>query len=146
MAAAFLLAGSVFVAIGGHLIAEEWRLARNGVSTDAIILSKEIREMAYRPARYEATYRFTVPEGAFEHRARLPYETWARLKERESAEVVYLPDRPAISRLAGAGRRMSSAALALFGCACLAAGTAIHRRRRSVSLQSHPNVPDWFHR
>ena len=133
MAAAFVLAGSIFIVIGAQPIAEEWRLARRGVSTDAIILSKVVTDLAYRPSRYEATYRFVVPEGAYEHRARLSYETWARLKEREPAEVLYLPDRPATSRLAGSPRRTFSAVMALSGFACLAAGAAIRRRPRENS-------------
>ena len=128
MAAAFVLAGSLFVVIGGQAMVEEWRLARHGVSTDAIILTKEINDRVYRPTIYEATYRFMVPEGAFEHRARLSYDTWARLKEREPAEVLYLPERPATSRLAGSHRRRSSA-LTLVGCACLLAGVRALRRR-----------------
>jgi hypothetical protein len=130
MAAAFLLAGSIFIVIGGRSIAEEWRLARHGVSTDAIILTKEIRDLAYRPASYEATYRFMVPEGAFENRARLSYETWVRLKEHDSAEVLYLPQQPATSRLTGSQRRMSPSSMALLGCACLLAGASLRRRRR----------------
>jgi hypothetical protein len=130
IAAAFLLAGSVFILIGGHATAEEWRLARNGVSTDAIILTKEVRNLAYRPMRYEATYRFMVPEGAFEHRARLSYETWGRLKERDLVEVRYLPQQPATSRLTGAQRRTSPSSMALLGCACLVTGAGLRRRRR----------------
>jgi hypothetical protein len=128
MAAALMLAGSLCLAIGGHAMAEEWRFARSGVSTDAIILTKEIKDLAYRPMRYEATYRFMVPEGAFENRARLPYDSWTRLKEREPAEVVYLPEWPATSRLAGSHRRTSSA-LTLAGCACLAAAARVISKR-----------------
>lgn len=89
------LIGCILILISGRSIREEWRFANDGVSTDGTILTKEIT-----PERnYEATYRFMVPEGVFEGRARLSYDDWARLAERQAVEVLYLPKQPARSRL-----------------------------------------------
>ena len=118
MAAALLVAGSILLAIGGRSISDEWRLARNGVSTDGTVLTKQIT-----PARnYEATYRFMVPEGVFENRSRLSYAEWSRLKERDAVEVLYIPKRPSTNRLAGAHQWIGTTVVALLGCVCLAAG------------------------
>ena len=113
--AIFLVVATPFVVAGVLQVAEEWRFARHGVSTDGMVLTKEIKRPGRNreSRRYDATYRVMVPEGAFENRVRLSYADWARLKEREAIEVVYLPERPASNRLAGSQPWLAAAFLTL---------------------------------
>jgi hypothetical protein len=131
-AAAFLLAGGMLLAIGGGSISEEWRLARHGVSTDGMILTKEVTAVR----TYAATYRFMVPEGVFEDRARVPYDDWMRLKEDQITEVLYLPERPAISRLAGPQRWLGPAVMMMLGGVCIAAGALLLPRRTGLRISN----------
>jgi hypothetical protein len=118
--------------------AEEWRFARHGVATDAMILTKEIKRSGrgQQSRRYEVTYRVMVPEGTFESRARVSHDAWSRLKEREGAEVLYLPQRPAANRLAGSREWIGAAVLALFGIVFFPVGaTFLHRSIRHARLE-----------
>lgn len=136
--AIFLVAATPIVVASLTLIAEEWRFARHGVSTDGMILTKEIKRSgrSQRTSSYEATYRVMVPEGAFEARAELSYDAWARLKERQAADVLYLPDRPATSRLAGTPRSMLPAFMALAGSVFFAIGaTFLNNSIRRARLE-----------
>lgn len=125
-----LLVATPIVAVTLLQLSEEWQFARSSVSTDGMILTKEIRRSGrgQRSRSYEATYRVMVPEGAFENRTQLTYDTWARLKEREAAEVRYLPERPARSRLAGSRPWMWPAFMALLGSVFFAMGATFLTR------------------
>ena len=122
--AIFLVVGTPLAVVGMMQLSEEWRFARSGVSTDGMILTKEIKRSGrgQRSRTYEATYRYMVPEGAFENRAQLSRDGWARLKEREAAEVFYLPDRPSSSRLAGPRPWMWATFMGVLGCVFFATG------------------------
>jgi hypothetical protein len=133
IAAALLLIGGICVVAGGRSISDEWRFARNGVSTDATILTKEIKHSRYRARRYEATYRFVVPEGVYESRTQLSYDAWMRLTERQPAEALYLPERPATSRLTDPQRRAKPVWTALLGGVFLMVGAVFLRR----SIRTH---------
>jgi hypothetical protein len=138
-AVAFLLAGAILSVVGGRSITEEWRFARSGVSTDGMILAKEINRSRRGLGRsYEATYRFMVPEGVFESRSRLSYDSWMRLKQGQAAEVLYLPEQPATNRLAGPRQWMGAALTALVGGALFAIGATFLYRR---PIACHPVNP-----
>ena len=130
LGAMFLVVATPFVVATLLQLLEEWRFARNGVSTDAVILTKEIKGSGRNPRSrgYEVTYRVTVPEGAFENRARLSLDAWSRLQERRPAEVLYLPERPASNRLAGSGGWMQPIVLGVLGFGCFGVGAAFLRR------------------
>lgn len=125
-----LLIATPIVAVTLLQVSEEWQFARRSVSTDGMILTKEIKRSGrgQRSPSYEATYRVMVPEGSFEHRTELSYETWARLTEGQAAEVRYLPDRPATSRLAGPRPWMWPAFMALLGSVFFAMGVTFLTR------------------
>ena len=128
--AIFLLVSTPLAVAGMLQVAEEWRFTRHGVSTDGMVLTKEITRPGRNreSRRYDATYRVMVPEGAFENRVRLSYADWARLKEREAVEVVYLPERPASNRLAGSQPWLAAAFLTLLGSGFFAIGATLLRR------------------
>jgi hypothetical protein len=109
---------------------EEWRFARHGVSTDGLVLTKEIKRSGrgQRSRTYEATYRLTVPEGAFENRVDVSFDTWSRLQERRTVEVLYLPDRPAQNRLKESKQWTGSAAIGLIGVAFFGMGATFFSR------------------
>ena len=128
LGAIFLVVSTPFVIITLVQIAEEARFARNGVSTDGMILTKEIKPARRnRKPGYEATYRLMVPEGAFENRAQLPFDVWSRLRERQSVEVRYLPERPAMSRLTGSREWVAAAVLGLVGFLMFGVGAVVFR-------------------
>jgi hypothetical protein len=128
--AIFVLVATPFAVAGILQVSEEWRFARHGVSTDGMVLTKEIvrpgRNQASR--QYDATYRVMVPEGAFENRVRLSYPDWARLKERQAVEVVYLPERPASNRLVASQPWLAAAVLPLLGSMFFAIGATLSYR------------------
>jgi hypothetical protein len=130
LGAMFLVVTTPIVAATMLGLVQEWRFVRDGVSTDAMVLTKEIVRSGRgnRTRSYEATYRFTVPEGAFEHRSRLPLDAWSRLTERQPAEVVYLPERPAASRLTDAKRPTELFVMAPLGAVFFAIGATCFRR------------------
>ena len=125
-----LLVATPLVVAGMLQVSEEWRFARQGVSTDAMVLTKEIKLPGrnQQSRKYDATYRVMLPEGAFENRVRLSYADWARLKEREAVEVVYLPEHPASNRLAGSRPWLAAAFLTLLGSLFFSIGATFLRR------------------
>ena len=132
-----LLVATPIVAVTLLQVSEEWQFVRSSVSTDGMILTKEIKRSGrgQRARSYEATYRVMVPEGAFENRAQLSYETWARLKEGQAVEVRYLPDRPATSRLVGPRPWIWPAFMALLGSVfCAIGATFLTRSLRQARL------------
>jgi hypothetical protein len=97
---------------------EDWRFAWDAVSTDGMILTKDIKRSrsGQRITSYGATYRFMVPEGTFEGRTKRSYADWVRLQERHPVEVLYLPDSPSESRIAGPRSWVRTTFPSLFGC------------------------------
>lgn len=82
-----------------------------------MVLTKEIERSGKRneTKRYHATYRFTVGERTFEGRDELSSEGWQRLREREPTDVLYRPNNPSSSRLAGSRPWFSKAFITLLG-------------------------------
>jgi hypothetical protein len=111
-------------------ILEEWRFARSGVSTDGMILTKDIMRSgrSTRSRGYGVTYRVMVPEGAFENRVAMPFDRWSRLNERQTVEVLYLPERPAMNRLTGSQEWKGAAVLGTIGSAFFLVGATMFRR------------------
>lgn len=134
MSAAFVLVGSLLILISGRSIRDELRFAYDAVSTDGTVLTKEIT-----PVRnYEATYRFMVPEGVFEGRARLSYDDWVRLEQRQAVEVLYLPKHPGRSRLAGPRPWRATDLIALAGFLLFVAGATSRTRFKRVRNLQQP--------
>jgi hypothetical protein len=137
--------GAIFVVVGAPLLVaavmqihEEWRFSHSAVSTDGIVLTKEIKRSGRgnRTKSYEATYRFMVPEGTFENRARLSSTDWARLKERQPVEVLYLPGTPSKGRVAGPRPWTWTTFISVLGCVFFVIGaTFLLRSIRQARLE-----------
>jgi hypothetical protein len=106
----FLLVGLPLFIVSLYLFYNDWRFSRDGRSTEGTVLAKEVRisrsdGRSDRPRRdtrhYEVSYRFTVDGKTLEGRDELSQGDWERLKERGPVGVLYLPQRPSSSRLAG---------------------------------------------
>jgi Protein of unknown function (DUF3592) len=112
-----LLLGSIAFLAGGSPLYNDWTFARQAASTQGMVLTKEIERFGRRneSKRYRATYRFTAAGRTFEGREELSFDGWQRLIEREPTEVLYLPNRPASSRLAGPRAWFWTAFIALLG-------------------------------
>jgi hypothetical protein len=124
----FLLASIAFLA-GGSPLYDDWNFAMHAVATKGMVLTKEIERYGKRndSKRYRATYRFTAAGRTFEGRSELSFDEWQRLIEREPAEVLYLSNTPAASRLAGPRPWLWKASIALLGAIFATIGGTILR-------------------
>ena len=104
-----LAVGLPFVLIGALLAVDERRFETEGRLVEAMgkNLTKGIRHV---------TYRFDTPHRQrFEGHGDVPEATWNALTERGPIQVVYLPDPPASSCIAGESKRMLLALFAFLG-------------------------------
>lgn len=118
----------------------EWQFSRNAISVPGLVLTKEIERSGKgnRTKHYEATYRFTADGRTFEDRTELAYDGWARLVEREPADVLFLPWRPSSSRLAGPRPWFVRTLVLLAGSIfALIGATVFVRSVRSARLEWH---------
>lgn len=144
----FLLGGLPFFVAGIFMFYDDWRFAQEARSTQGMVLTKEIRRSGEGRTRssetkhYEATYRFTVQGETLEGRDELSPGEWERLIEREPAEVLYRPQRPSSSRLAGRHPWLLKTMFALLGSVFTAIGgtvfvRAVHHARLAWRLRQH---------
>jgi hypothetical protein len=104
----FLLVGLPLLVVSLYLFYTDWRFSRDGRSSEGTVLTREIRRSESRRSgqrsetrHYEVTYRFTVDGKTLEGRDELSQGDWERLRERGPVGVLYLPQNPSSSRLAG---------------------------------------------
>ena len=119
----------------------DWRFAREGRSTQGMVLTKEIRRSGNTRSEtlhYEATYRFAVAGETIEGRDELALEDWERLIERESAEVLYRARNPSSNRLAGNRPWINKTFFGLLGLVFAVLGSTVFVRSvRSARLEWH---------
>ena len=102
----WLAVGLIFLVIGGGIGwsrgALDARLDAEGVSVEGVVLAKEIVTSDNGSERHRATFRFSDARGVtVRGAADLDAEAWDALVERGPIDVVFLPDRSAIHRVAG---------------------------------------------
>lgn len=107
----FLLVGLPLFVVSLYFFYTDWRFSRDARSTEGTVLTKEIRRSvdtrSDRPGgrsetrHYEVTYRFKIDGNTLEGRDELSQGDWERLRERGPVGVLYLPQTPSSSRLAG---------------------------------------------
>ncbi len=105
---------------------DSWRFARDGLSTQGMVLTKEIRRSGNTRSEtlhYEATYRFAVSGDTIEGRDELSLQDWERLIEREPAEVRYRAQDPSSNRLAGRAPWLLQAFFGLLGLVLTVVGS-----------------------
>ena len=136
----FVLVALPFAVVSAYRAYDDWRFAREAQSTPGMVLTKEIKRSGKgnKTKRYEATYRFTVHETRLEGRDELSYDTWAKLRERQPAEVRYRPARPSANRLAGAHPWFVNLLLGVLGVVLTVVGsTFVVGAIRNAWLASH---------
>jgi Protein of unknown function (DUF3592) len=139
-----LLLGSMAFLGAGFQLYVDLNFARQAASTQGMVLTKDIERSGKRnqTKRYWTTYRFTAAGRTFEGRDELSFDGWQRLVEREPAEVLYLVNRPASSRLAGPRAWFWKAFIALLGAIFMAIGGkfflgAVRQARLEWRLRQH---------
>ena len=83
------------------------RLDSEGRSVEGMVLAKSMHSSSPGSGRsnssptYKVTFRFLTPGGLIKGTAQVTPQAWDRFVERESIEVVYLPDDPQHFRIEG---------------------------------------------
>ena len=123
-----LIVGLPWFVVNGALPGyDHWQFAREGRSTQGMVLTKEIRRSGNTRSEtlhYEATYRFAVSGFTIEGRDELSLQDWERLIEREPAEVRYRAQDPSSNRLAGGRPWLLQAFFGLAGLVLTIVGSA----------------------
>jgi hypothetical protein len=133
-----LLVAVVLLAIAAAELYEDWQFTHYARSTQGTVLSKSNKasESSHRKKRkigtkhYEATYRFAVDGMTYDGSDELTHHAWDRLKEGKEADVLYLPDHPSSSRLAGARPQFEKTLFGLIGIGCVLIGGVLLIRGR----------------
>jgi hypothetical protein len=103
---------------GASQVYEDLTFPRRASVAPGMVLSKDFRRSTSGRSstrHYEATYRYVVAGRTFEGRDNVEFDAWKQLNEREPSTVLYLPERPAFSRLAGPQPWGGAVAFALIG-------------------------------
>ena len=138
-----LLVAIVLVAIASGEIYEDWQFAHNARSVQGTILTKSNKNSSsgrrgkkrksIGTKHYEANYRFDVDGKTYDGEDELTHKAWDRLAEGQPAEILYLPDHPALSRLAGPRPKLEKALFGIIGLASLIVGALLVLRGRRGS-------------
>jgi hypothetical protein len=92
----WFVVGAIFLSIGLALIVGEWRYRSDGVTSEALVTSKEQRGGDYR-----IDYRFDTPHGRVDGSSQVPLETWNKLQVNGPVVVVYRAHNPSANRAQG---------------------------------------------
>jgi hypothetical protein len=134
-----LLVAIVLVAIASGEMYEDWQFAHYARSAQGTILTKSNKSSSSRRGKkrksigtkhYEANYRFDVDGKTYDGEDELTHKAWDRLAEGQAAEILYLPDHPALSRLAGPRPKLEKTLFGIMGLASLLAGGLLVLRGR----------------
>jgi len=137
-----LLVGLPWFVVNGVIpFYADWRFAQEGRSAQGVVLTKEIRRSGNTRSEtlhYEVTYRFAVSGETIEGRDELSLGDWGRLIERESADVLYRPQKPSSNRLAGDRPWLKKTFFGLLGLVFAVVGSTVFVRAvRNARLEWH---------
>lgn len=138
----FVLLGLPWFVVNGVLpFYADWQFAREGRSTQGMVLTKEIRRTGSTRSEtlhYDVTYRFAVAGETIEGRDELTLEDWKRLVEREPADVLYRAQNPSSNRLTGHRPWFMKTFFGLLGLVFAVVGsTMLVRSVRNARLEWH---------
>jgi hypothetical protein len=139
----FLAAGLPALLGGASQVYEDLTFPRRASVASGMVLTKDFRRSSTGRSstrHYEATYRYVVAGGTFEGRDQVQFDAWKQLNERGPSTVLYLPEHPAASRLAGPRPWGGAVAFALIGALFSSIGStfffgAIRRARLEWRLR-----------
>ena len=137
-----LLVGVPWFVVNGVIpFHADWRFAREGRSTQGMVLTKEIRRSGNTRSEtlhYEVTYRFAVSGETIEGRDELSLEDWERVIEREPADVLYRVGNSSSNRLAGNRPWIKKTFFGFLGLVFAVLGTTVFVRAvRNARLEWH---------
>jgi hypothetical protein len=142
-----LVCGVSFLLLNVLFVRQERLFHAEGVRATALVLTKSTRviynqQNGLLETKYDVGYRFTTQDGeSVQGSDEVDWRTWKSFQEREPAQIVYLPDRPARNRLVAAhpgaapwianrlGGALAVGGALLLGCDIFHA-TRVHRRNR----------------
>ena len=134
-----LLVAIVLLAIASGEMYEDWQFAHHARSTQGTILTKSNKTSSsgrrgkkrkIGTKQYEANYRFDVDGKTYDGEDELTHKAWDRLAEGQPAEILYLPDHPALSRLAGPRPKLEKTLFGIIGLASMIVGALFVLRGR----------------
>jgi hypothetical protein len=88
--------GAIFLSIGLAFIVGELRYRSDGVTSEALVTSKEQRGEDYR-----IDYRLDTPHGQVDGSSQVPLERWNKLQVNSPVVVVYRAHNPSANRAQG---------------------------------------------
>ncbi len=122
----WLVAGVPFVFAGLDMLATEQRFAREAISVEGKVLTRDIVRARSKDGgsstHYKVTYRYAAGGQTHEGRDEVDVHVWESLREQGPVAVQYLPDDPSRSRLAGADDRIGAYIMTAMGGVFGAAG------------------------
>jgi hypothetical protein len=92
----WFVVGAIFLSIGLGLLVGESRYRSDGVTSQALVTSKEQRGEDYR-----VDYRFDTPHGRIDGSSQVQDEMWQKLQVNDSMVVVYRAHNPHANRAQG---------------------------------------------
>jgi hypothetical protein len=138
MALAFMLLGGGAMAIAGKLFLEEAALDREGVPALGRVTHTYVDTRRDSDGQvtttYHARFTYTTDRGeSVEADKQIPRSWFDKLKAGDSFQVTYLPERPAVVRIEGAGSRMAPFMFGLLGAVFFGLGLwlLVYRSRRA---------------
>jgi len=97
----WFVVGAIFLGVGLVLLVGEWRYRSDGVTSPALVTSKEQRSGQDFQNEYRIDYRFDTPHGRVEGSSQVPEETWQKLQVNDTVVVVYRVHNPRKNRAQG---------------------------------------------
>ena len=97
----WFVVGAIFLGIGLGLLVGEWRYRMDGVTSPALVTSKEQRGGDNFATEYRLDYRFDTPYGQFAGSSQVPEEMWQKLQVNDTVVVVYRAHNPRKNRAQG---------------------------------------------
>jgi len=100
-----LIIGLVWLLLSDLILRQERLFHAEGVTANALVLTKSIRVVTgnnsqYLWREYHVGYRFATPDGEWvEGSDTVSLGMWRSIRERDLIPIIYLPERPARSRL-----------------------------------------------
>jgi hypothetical protein len=98
-----LIIGLVFLLVSDLGVRQERLFHAEGVTTSGLVLTKSTRVVRRNNSlgtEYDVGYRFATPDGEWvEGSDTVSPQMWRSIRERDLIPIIYLPERPARSRL-----------------------------------------------
>jgi hypothetical protein len=97
----WFVSGAIFLGVGLSLFAGECRYRTDGVTSPALVTSKEQRGGENFETEDRIDYRFETPHGQVAGSSQVPEEMWQKLQVNDPVVIVYRAHNPHVNRAQG---------------------------------------------